>query len=98
MRQMAGVFAQLDRAMTVKRLRDGRRAEAAKGGHASGSYPYGFSKAGPIAHEQRVLEDVRAMREQGYDWQEVADLLNARGVTPRKAKAWTVSNLRKVMD
>ncbi len=48
MRQTAGVFAQLDRAMTVKLLPDGRRAKAAKGGHASGSYPYGFGKASPL--------------------------------------------------
>lgn len=47
MRQMAGVFAELDRAMTVKRVRDGRKAKKAKGGHPSGSYPYGFCKAGP---------------------------------------------------
>ena len=37
MRQMAGVFAQLDRALTVKRMRDGRKAKAAAGGKASGS-------------------------------------------------------------
>lgn len=36
MRQMAGVFAQLDRALVVKRLRDGRKAKAALGGKAAG--------------------------------------------------------------
>lgn len=95
MRQMAGVLAQLDRDMTVKRLRDGLRAKAVRGGHASGSYPYGFSKAGPVAHEQQVLAEVRSLREQGQDWDEIAQLLNARGVAPRKAKSWTTANHRK---
>lgn len=97
MRQMAGVFAELDRAMTVKRLRDGRKAKAAKGGHPSGSYPFGFSKQGPVPNEQRVLAEVRALRAAGHDWQAVADDLNLRGLGPRKATAWTKANLRKVM-
>lgn len=46
MRKMAGVFAQVVRALTVKRMRDGRKAKAAAGGKASGSYPFGWSKDG----------------------------------------------------
>ena len=96
MRQMAGVFAQLDRAMTVKRLRDGRKAKKASGGHPSGSYPYGWSKGGQVPGEQQVLAEVRAMRAAGHDWQAVADCLNERGLSPRNATAWTKANLRKV--
>lgn len=97
MRQMAGVFAELDRAMTVKRLRDGRKAKAAKGGHPSGSYPFGFSKHGPVPGEQRVLAEARALRRAGFDWAAVVEDLNKRGLNPRKAPAWTTANLRKVM-
>jgi DNA invertase Pin-like site-specific DNA recombinase len=39
MRQMAGVFFQLDRAMIVKRLWDGRRLKAERGGYAHGRPP-----------------------------------------------------------
>jgi len=98
MRQMAGVFAQLDRAMTVKRLRDGRKAKKAKGGHPSGSYPFGWSKDGQVPAEQRVLAEVHAMRRAGHDWQAVADCLNERGLSPRRATAWTTANLRKVVQ
>lgn len=98
MRQMAGVFAELDRAVTVKRLRDGRKPKAARGGHGSGSYPFGFSTAGPVPDEQRILAEVRSLRRAGHDWQACADDLNRRGLSPRKAQAWTKANLRKVME
>jgi DNA invertase Pin-like site-specific DNA recombinase len=41
MRQMVGVFAELDRPLVITRLRDGRRAKAAQGGMAVGRYPFG---------------------------------------------------------
>ncbi|MEU9323992.1 recombinase family protein [Streptomyces canus] len=42
MRQVIGVFAELDRRMVVKRLRGGRTAKAASGRKAVGAYAYGF--------------------------------------------------------
>ncbi|MDN4479613.1 recombinase family protein [Demequina muriae] len=97
MRQMAGVFAELDRAVTVKRPRDGRKAKASKGGHPSGSYLYGFSKQRPVPGEQRVLAEAKAMRRAGHDWQASADDLTQRGLSPRKAQAWTKANIAKVI-
>jgi DNA invertase Pin-like site-specific DNA recombinase len=40
-RQVMGVFAELDRKMVAKRLRDGRLAKAAAGRKAVGDYPFG---------------------------------------------------------
>lgn len=45
-RQVFGVFAQLDRAMVTQRLRDGRSAKAATSRKAVGAYPYGYRGAG----------------------------------------------------
>jgi DNA invertase Pin-like site-specific DNA recombinase len=42
MRQMMGVFAQLDRGMTVAKLRRGRRIKGEKGEYAYGAPPYGW--------------------------------------------------------
>lgn len=97
MRQMAGVFAELDRAMIVKRLRDGRRAKAAKGGKAVGAYPYGQAKEGPIPAELEVMRLVAARRRDGISWDTIAAELNEDGVSPRTARAWTPRNLAKVM-
>jgi len=97
MRQMAGVFAELDRAMTVKRLRDGRRAKAAKGGKGVGAYPYGQAKEGPIPAELEVMREVAAQRRQGRGWAAIAADLNARQVCTRSGKRWSSRNLSKVM-
>ncbi len=78
MRQMAGVFAELDRRLIIKRLRDGRLPQAAQGGKAVGRYPFGWSKDGEVPREQRVLIAVRDLRADGLRWQDVADRLNAR--------------------
>src|SRR5207244_11738718 len=42
MRQMMGVFSQLERGMITARLRAGRAAKAASGGYAYGSPPFGW--------------------------------------------------------
>ncbi|WP_396835343.1 hypothetical protein [Mycobacterium sp. ITM-2016-00316] len=39
---MTAVFSGLERRMIAKRLRDGRKAKAAKGGWAAGRTPYGY--------------------------------------------------------
>jgi DNA invertase Pin-like site-specific DNA recombinase len=98
MRQMAGVFAQLDRALIVKRLRDGRRAKKAAGGHPSGRYPFGHGKEGPAPREQRVLDQIRELRREGWAWDEIAADLNARGLAyaPRTAERWSPRNVAKV--
>lgn len=96
-RQVMGTFAQLDRALLVKRLRDGRAAKARAGGHAVGQHPFG---SGPDAdREQAVLQFVRARRAEGDDWQAVARLLNNRPApdwATRSGRPWTPANLAKV--
>lgn len=96
MRQMVGVFAQLDRALVIKRLRDGRRAKVAAGGKGSGSYPYGWSRHGAVQSEQRVLAYVRRLRSMGQPWQAIADDLNVEGLAPRSVPRWTAANVAKV--
>jgi hypothetical protein len=63
LRQVAGVFAKLDRHMVVKRLRDGRTAKSSDGRKAVGQYAYGYIGSGkgrtrdssPLAVEQAVI-------------------------------------------
>lgn len=98
MRQMVGVFAELDRAMLVKRLRDGRKAKAKQGGKAQGRYPFGWSKEGAVPREQNVMAYVRALAAQGESWRTIARLLNNRGPEwyPRTGRPWTHQNLAAV--
>lgn len=95
---MAGVFAELDRRLITKRLRDGRKAKAEQGGHAVGRYPFGWAKDGPVPREQHVLGSMRDLRADGLPWRDVAARLNAGGAAyrPRSADAWTAAGLAKV--
>lgn len=97
MRQMAGVFAQLDRALIAKRLRDGRRAKAAAGGKACGVYPYGWSKDGEVPGEQKVLTRLLDCAERDMTLKAIAEDLNARGWRTRHGKRWTIGTVNNVL-
>jgi len=98
MRQMAGVFAQLDRALIAKRLRDGRRAKAAAGGKACGVYPYGWSKHGEVPAEQKVLTRLLDCAEREMTLAAIAQDLNSRGFRTRHGKVWTIGTVRNVLQ
>jgi DNA invertase Pin-like site-specific DNA recombinase len=89
MRQMMGVFAQLDRGMTVAKLRRGRRIKEEKGQYANGAPPYGWQ-----AHKNELTEEemeqagrVRARRlrdEDELSFREIAAVLEAEGIRPKR--------------
>lgn len=102
MRQMAGVFAQLDRAMIAKRLRDGRKAKASKGGYVAGSPPYGFraehGELVPDSDEQAVLDRMKRMREAGSSLRDIAAALNADGISSKRGATWSPSTISRILD
>jgi DNA invertase Pin-like site-specific DNA recombinase len=103
-RQVQGVFAELDRKTVVKRLRDGRRAKAAEGKHAVGPYAFGHEgtgkgrerDAGPRADEQPAVARIVAMRATGAPYRTIAAALDAEGLRPRRAASWSAAAVRNV--
>lgn len=103
-RQVQGVFAELDRKTVVKRLRDGRRAKAAEGKHATGAYPFGYRgvgkgrarDAGPRADEQATIARIIELRAAGHSYRAVAAMLDAEGAPPRRAASWSAASVRNV--
>ncbi len=103
-RQVIGVFAQLDRAMVTKRLRDGRASKAATGHKAVGAYPYGYHGEGkgrdrdaaPDQVEQAAVERIRELRRHGRSYREIASTLDAEGLKPRRAERWSAMAVRSV--
>ena len=94
MRQMMGVFSQLERGMITARLRAGRAAKAAAGGFAYGSPPYGWRAdktapggLAPVPAEQLVIRRLVAWRDEGVAMREMARRLNAEGVPPKRKAA-----------
>lgn len=97
-RQMLGAVAQLDKAMTVQRLRKAREKKAARGGKAVGQYPFGQGGR-DHAREAVVLADLRARLGAGQSPAEVAAALNALPFEhwrTRSGKPWTPANVMRV--
>ncbi|WP_445184574.1 recombinase family protein [Pseudonocardia sp. Cha107L01] len=103
-RQVQGVFAELDRKTVVKRLRDGRRAKADAGRHAVGAYPYGTHgvgkgrerDAGPREDEQAAVRRIAELRAAGESYRTIATTLDAQGLKPRRAASWSAMSVRNV--
>jgi DNA invertase Pin-like site-specific DNA recombinase len=104
MRQMMGVFAQLDKSLAVQRMRNGRLAKAAAGRHAVGVYPYGYRAGGegrerdavPDEAEQQAVELVGRMRREGRSYREITGALERDGIPPRSGRRWYPSTVRKI--
>jgi DNA invertase Pin-like site-specific DNA recombinase len=104
LRQVVGVFAELDRRMVVKRLRDGRSAKSAAGRKAVGSYAYGYLGVGrgrrrdaaPDPAEQAVVQFILQARASGQPYRQIALSLDALGLPPRRAVKWSGVTVRSV--
>jgi DNA invertase Pin-like site-specific DNA recombinase len=102
MRQMAGVFFQLDRAMIVKRLRDGRRHKAEQGRYAHGRPPFGWrAEGGELLEdptEQAALARIRELRGQGQSLRAIGAALEAEGHHPRRGQHWAPNVLARIIE
>ena len=102
MRQMRGVFAELDRGMIVKRMKDGRKHKADRGGYAGyGSPPFGWCSQGgelvEVAHEQEALVLMRALHCQNESTTRIAHLLNEAGHAAKRGGVWSSATVSRVL-
>lgn len=93
MRQMRGVFSQLERAVIRKRMRDGRRMKAEKGGYAYGAPPLGQRaddrQLVPDEEEQRTVARIAELHASGASTREIAAVLSSEGFkTKRGNDTW----------
>lgn len=103
MRQMAGVFAELDRKLVIKRLRNGRLTKAAKGGHAVGRAPYGWrAQDAELVRdeaEQLVIGRMVAWTAEGVSLAEIARRLTAEGVPAKGGGSrWHPITVRRTLE
>jgi DNA invertase Pin-like site-specific DNA recombinase len=103
-RQIIGAFAELDRKLISKRLKDGRRQKAASGRHAVGDYRFGTRGAGTGRErdaaadevEQVAVRRVVELRAEGASYRDIAARLDAEGLRPRRAMSWSPASVRNV--
>jgi len=102
-RQFMGIFAQLDRALIAKRMRNGRKAKAAAGGYAGyGSPAFGQrSVDGELVTDDReaaVAARIRELRSEGSSLRQIADQLNAEGLRPKRGGMWHPMTVGRVLE
>ncbi len=102
MRQMAGVFAQLERAMVVKRMRNGRVTKADQGGYAGyGSPAFGThsvdKELADDDREQAVIKRMRELRDTGLSYASIASQLNTEGMTSKRGGMWHAQTVSRVL-
>jgi DNA invertase Pin-like site-specific DNA recombinase len=102
MRQMMGVFGQLERAMIAARLRAGRRLKAERGGFAYGSPPFGYrAEAGELVavdEEQAALRRIRQLARRGASLRTIARTLESEGHRPKRSECWHPQTLSLIIS
>lgn len=102
MRQMRGVFHQLDRAMIVKRLGEGREAKGKRGGYAFGAPRYGQravdNELVRNESEAAILERMRRWQTEGLSIRAIAARLNEQGVPAKRGGQWHPSTVQRLLS
>lgn len=102
MRQMMGVFAELERGMIVARLRRGRAAKKKTGGYVAGRPPYGLRASdGALVKdpdEQTVIKRARILQRKGLSLREIARSLEADGHRPRRGGEWHPTQVARLVE
>jgi len=92
MRQLMGVFAELDRKSIVYKLRAARQRKRSRDGWCEGRKPFG-SRPG----EDATIDRMKSLRAAGATWEVIASTLNAEGMRPRQGKAWYATSVRRIV-
>lgn len=103
MRQMRGVFHQLDRGLIVKRLTEGRTAKGAKGGYAYGAPRYGQQSVdGELTADERenaVVEQMERWRdEEGLSIRAIVARLNEQGIPSKRGGRWHPTTVARLLS
>lgn len=100
-RHILGAVSEYERAMISMRLRSGRARKAANGGYATGAPPLGLRAVGGALVEDpdegRVLDRLLTLRTDGRSLREIAALLTAEGLRPKRSDRWHPETVRKAL-
>jgi DNA invertase Pin-like site-specific DNA recombinase len=103
MRQMRGVFHQLDRAMIVKRLSEGREAKGVRGGYAFGAPRYGQrAKDKQLVSDSTEARNKALMKrwrtEEGLSYSAIAERANAEGIAAKRGGRWHATTVQRLLS
>ena len=92
MRQVIGAIAEYEKSMIVLKLRGARNRKRARTGRCEGRKPYGFYPG-----EKKVIERMKALREQGTAYDKLAEQLTNEGFRTRKGTAWHGYSVQRIL-
>jgi DNA invertase Pin-like site-specific DNA recombinase len=103
MRQMRGVFHQLDRGLIRKRLREGRQAKSSKGGYAYGAPRFGQQAVDNelVEHESEAETLALALKwrdEEGLGARAICRRLNELGLPSKRGGLWHPTTVARMLD
>lgn len=103
MRQMRGVFHQLDRGLIIKRLTEGRAAKGARGGYAYGSPRFGqraVDKELTVDERENAIVELmeRWRDEEGLGIRAIAARANAEGLPSKRGGRWHPTTVARVLS
>lgn len=96
--QIQGIFAELDKSLTVKKLRKSREKIRKETGRCEGVKPYGTTP-----DEAEILKKIRYMRRRSryqtkrISYRAIAEKLNDERIKTRHGKKWTTSLVFNVL-
>lgn len=101
MRQMRGVFSQLEKGVIVARLRAGRRQKRLQGGYSEGAPPLGLKALDgalvPNDQEQATVARIVALRASGASLRGVCHVLAQEGLRPKRGDRWHPQTVADVL-
>ncbi len=103
MRQMRGVFHQLDRGLIIKRLTEGRSAKGSRGGYAYGAPRFGTravdKELTADERENAALEQMERWRdEEGLGVRAIAARANAEGLPTKRGGRWHATTVARLLS
>jgi DNA invertase Pin-like site-specific DNA recombinase len=100
-RQMRGVFAQLERGLIRQRMARGRREKRAQGGYVAGSPRFGLKaqeKALVVDEaEAEVVARIKEMRASGLSLRAIVRQLEADGIPSKRGRRWHAATVARVL-
>lgn len=101
-RQVLGAVAEYEKAMTVLRLKSGRRRKAELGGFAYGSPAFGVRAVdgvlAPVESEQAAIARARELRRDGASLRAIAETLTAEGHRTKRGGTWHPPTVARVLE
>jgi DNA invertase Pin-like site-specific DNA recombinase len=102
MRQMRGVFAQLERGLIRQRMAKGKEAKAERNGYTGGAPRFGFEARDrelvPNEDEQKIIARITDLHRAGGSTRSIAAILNGEGSTAKRGRPWNHVQVWQVLQ